>query len=204
MGSSGASRRKDAAIPSRTSVPATPGALFARASQTTITPHPRFAPRDRRRVVRHPPQPTALAALVLVCWRTLLRIRVVDDPRPALKAAGRRYVYAILHAHQLSFILLSDDCRVTTMKACIWPVSGGLSSRSAGAARWHLSKATRPMGIDSAARSPRLDSVTRCLGRGWGTVRAQSGVSKILPTPRNTRAALPAGTVCNATASSGT
>ena len=49
------------------------------------------------------------AALVLVCWRTLLRIRVVDDPRPALKAAGRRYVYAILHAHQLSFILLSVE-----------------------------------------------------------------------------------------------
>src|SRR3989442_14323329 len=56
-----------------------------------------------------------LAALVLVCWRALLRIRVVDDPRPALKAAGRRYVYAILHAHQLSFILLSDDVPILAM-----------------------------------------------------------------------------------------
>jgi lysophospholipid acyltransferase (LPLAT)-like uncharacterized protein len=56
-----------------------------------------------------------LAALALVCWRTLLRIRVVDDPRPALKAAGRRYVYAILHAHQLSFILLSDDVPILAM-----------------------------------------------------------------------------------------
>jgi len=56
-----------------------------------------------------------LAALVLVFWRTLLRIRVVNDPRPALKAAGRRYVYAILHAHQLSFILLSDDVPILAM-----------------------------------------------------------------------------------------
>lgn len=56
-----------------------------------------------------------LAALALVCWRALLRIRVVDDPRPALKAAGRPYVYAILHAHQLSFILLSDDVPILAM-----------------------------------------------------------------------------------------
>jgi lysophospholipid acyltransferase (LPLAT)-like uncharacterized protein len=55
------------------------------------------------------------AALALVCWRALLRIRVVDDPRPALRAAGRRYVYAILHAHQLSFILLSDDVPILAM-----------------------------------------------------------------------------------------
>jgi lysophospholipid acyltransferase (LPLAT)-like uncharacterized protein len=55
------------------------------------------------------------AALILVCWRALLRIRVVDDPRPALRAAGRRYVYAILHAHQLSFILLSDDVPILAM-----------------------------------------------------------------------------------------
>src|SRR2546428_11635716 len=50
-----------------------------------------------------------LAACVLVCWRVTLRIRLEDDPRPGLRAAGRRYVYAILHAQQLSFILLSDD-----------------------------------------------------------------------------------------------
>jgi len=56
-----------------------------------------------------------LAACVLVCWRATLRIRVEDDPRPGLRAAGRRYVYAILHAQQLSFILLSDDVPIIAM-----------------------------------------------------------------------------------------
>src|SRR5882672_5043600 len=56
-----------------------------------------------------------LAAGVLVCWRATLRIRVEDDPRPGLRATGRRYVYAILHAQQLSFILLSDDVPILAM-----------------------------------------------------------------------------------------
>lgn len=56
-----------------------------------------------------------LAAGVLVCWRATLRIRLENDPRPALRAAGRRYVYAVLHAHQLSFILLSDDVPIVAM-----------------------------------------------------------------------------------------
>src|SRR5207302_5600992 len=56
-----------------------------------------------------------LAAGVLVCWRATLRVRVEDDPRPGLRAAGRRYVYAILHAQQLSFILLSDDVPIPAM-----------------------------------------------------------------------------------------
>ncbi len=56
-----------------------------------------------------------LGAGVLACWRATLRIRVEGDPRPALRAAGRRYVYAILHAQQLSFILLSDDVPILAM-----------------------------------------------------------------------------------------
>jgi lysophospholipid acyltransferase (LPLAT)-like uncharacterized protein len=56
-----------------------------------------------------------LGAWVLACWRLTLRIRVEQDPRPALRAAGRRYVYAILHAQQLSFILLSDDLPILAM-----------------------------------------------------------------------------------------
>src|SRR5882724_3277442 len=56
-----------------------------------------------------------LAAGVLVCWRATLRIRLEDDPPPGLRAAGRRYVYAILHAQQLSFILLSDDVPILAM-----------------------------------------------------------------------------------------
>lgn len=56
-----------------------------------------------------------LAAFVMVCWRATLRFRVEDDPRPKLRAAGRRYIYAILHAQQLSFILLSDDVPILAM-----------------------------------------------------------------------------------------
>jgi lysophospholipid acyltransferase (LPLAT)-like uncharacterized protein len=56
-----------------------------------------------------------LGACVLVCWRVTLRIRVEGDPRPGLRAAGRRYIYAILHAQQLSFILLSDDVPILAM-----------------------------------------------------------------------------------------
>ena|SRR6185295_93226 len=56
-----------------------------------------------------------LGAMVLVGWRLSLRVRVEGDPRPALRAAGRRYVYAILHAQQLNFILLSDDVPILAM-----------------------------------------------------------------------------------------
>jgi hypothetical protein len=55
------------------------------------------------------------AAFVMACWRATLRFRVERDPRPALRAAGRRYVYAILHAQQLSFIMLSDDVPILAM-----------------------------------------------------------------------------------------
>jgi lysophospholipid acyltransferase (LPLAT)-like uncharacterized protein len=56
-----------------------------------------------------------LGAMLLVIWRLTLRIRVVEDPRPALREAGRRYVYAILHAQQLNFIILSDDRPIAAM-----------------------------------------------------------------------------------------
>src|SRR5437879_3869515 len=56
-----------------------------------------------------------VAAGVLVCWRATLRIRIERDPRPGLRAEGRRYIYAILHAQQLSFILLSDDVPILAM-----------------------------------------------------------------------------------------
>jgi lysophospholipid acyltransferase (LPLAT)-like uncharacterized protein len=56
-----------------------------------------------------------VGACLMACWRATLRFRVEGDPRPALRAAGRRYVYAILHAQQLSFILLSDDVPILAM-----------------------------------------------------------------------------------------
>jgi len=57
----------------------------------------------------------ALAGLLVRLWRLTVRIRIVDDPRPALREAGRGYVYAILHAQQLAFVVLSDDCPIAAM-----------------------------------------------------------------------------------------
>jgi lysophospholipid acyltransferase (LPLAT)-like uncharacterized protein len=56
-----------------------------------------------------------IAARLMACWRATLWCRAADDPRPALRASGRRYVYAILHAQQLNFILLSDDVPILAM-----------------------------------------------------------------------------------------
>lgn len=57
-----------------------------------------------------------LGGVVLLLWRLTLRIRVdPSDPRPALRASGRNYVYAILHAQQLNFVILSDDRPVAAM-----------------------------------------------------------------------------------------
>jgi len=38
----------------------------------------------------------------LVLFRTTCRIRLHDDPRPAIRSAGSTYIYAVLHAHQIS------------------------------------------------------------------------------------------------------
>jgi len=56
-----------------------------------------------------------LAGWLLLCCRATLRFRFENDPRPQLRADGRAYVYAILHAQQLSFILVSDDVPILAM-----------------------------------------------------------------------------------------
>jgi lysophospholipid acyltransferase (LPLAT)-like uncharacterized protein len=99
-----------------------------------------------------------LAACVVACWRATLRVRVEDDPRPGLRAAGRRYVYAILHAQQLSFILLSDDVPILAMVSAsqdgdwlvplcrarrIIPVRGSTGQRGGRAALAELTQGVR-------------------------------------------------------------
>jgi lysophospholipid acyltransferase (LPLAT)-like uncharacterized protein len=56
-----------------------------------------------------------LLALLTLLWRASCRAVVRDDPRPALRAAGRPYIYAILHAHQLSAVLINDDRGIAAM-----------------------------------------------------------------------------------------
>ncbi|WP_186767746.1 lysophospholipid acyltransferase family protein [Blastopirellula retiformator] len=43
-----------------------------------------------------------LAALAVLLLRLTCRVRLHDDPRPALRDAGVSYVYSVLHAHQVA------------------------------------------------------------------------------------------------------
>ena len=54
-------------------------------------------------------------ALVVVVWRRTCRYRTVDDPRPALRSAGRPYILALLHAHQVGAVLGNDEPRLSAM-----------------------------------------------------------------------------------------
>ena len=56
-----------------------------------------------------------LLALLVILWRASCRRVVRDDPRPALRAAKRPYVYAILHAHQVAAVLINDDPGIAAM-----------------------------------------------------------------------------------------
>ncbi len=56
-----------------------------------------------------------LAGLLLLLLRVTCRYRFVADPRPALRAARRPSIYALLHAHQVSAIFANDDPAMTAM-----------------------------------------------------------------------------------------
>lgn len=56
-----------------------------------------------------------LFALVLLVWRLFCRLVVINDPRPALRLAGRPYIYALLHAHQVAAVVINDDRLMSAM-----------------------------------------------------------------------------------------
>jgi lysophospholipid acyltransferase (LPLAT)-like uncharacterized protein len=56
-----------------------------------------------------------MLALVLLVWRLFCRLVVINDPRPALRRAGRPYIYALLHAHQVSAVFINDDRLMSAM-----------------------------------------------------------------------------------------
>lgn len=49
-----------------------------------------------------------LAAIFVLVLRWTCRIRLHNDPRPALRAAGIPYVYSVLHAHQVAAAMGSE------------------------------------------------------------------------------------------------
>lgn len=51
-----------------------------------------------------------LIAFLVLVWRASCRFRIAPgDPRPALRKAGRPYVYALLHAQQVAAVFCSDE-----------------------------------------------------------------------------------------------
>jgi lysophospholipid acyltransferase (LPLAT)-like uncharacterized protein len=56
-----------------------------------------------------------VGGLLLLVWRLTCRYEVFDDPRPAIRASGRAYIYALLHAHQLAAVFVNDDRRMAAM-----------------------------------------------------------------------------------------
>ena len=52
-----------------------------------------------------------VGGLFLLVWRHSCRYRVVGDQRPRLRAEGTPYVYALLHAHQISAVFVNDEER---------------------------------------------------------------------------------------------
>lgn len=46
--------------------------------------------------------------MIVLVLRWTCRVRVHNDPRPALRAAGKRYIYSVLHAHQVAAIIDSE------------------------------------------------------------------------------------------------
>ena len=55
------------------------------------------------------------AALLMLVWSRSCRYRMAQDPRPALRAAGHAYVFALLHAHQLAAVFANDEPRLAAM-----------------------------------------------------------------------------------------
>lgn len=46
-----------------------------------------------------------LVAAIMLLLRATCRVRIANDPRPALRAAKQPYVYSILHAHQVAIAI---------------------------------------------------------------------------------------------------
>jgi hypothetical protein len=54
-------------------------------------------------------------ALYLAALQRTCRVEFLGDPRPELRRAGRPYVLALLHAHQLAALVACDEPRLAAM-----------------------------------------------------------------------------------------
>ncbi|MBN1962432.1 MAG: DUF374 domain-containing protein [Deltaproteobacteria bacterium] len=56
-----------------------------------------------------------MMGFLLLIWRLTCRYRIINDPRPQLWAAGKPYAYALLHAHQIAGVFISDEKLLAAM-----------------------------------------------------------------------------------------
>jgi lysophospholipid acyltransferase (LPLAT)-like uncharacterized protein len=113
------------------------------------------------------------AAVVILLFRLTSRRRVIADPRPALRAAGRGYIYALLHAHQLSALVVNDDRRMAAMVS--QSVDGDRLSPILRARRvTPVRGSTRSRGRDKGGR-PALEQLATLLKAGVPALLAVDG-----------------------------
>ncbi|MEK7705259.1 MAG: DUF374 domain-containing protein [Myxococcota bacterium] len=113
-----------------------------------------------------------LAAFVLLAWRLTCRYRVVNDPRPRLRRAGRAYVYALPHAHQLAAVFFSDEraAAMVSRSADGDLLAPSLRLRRVRPVRGSTRKGTRDKGGQAA-----LEEIGRLLGEGVPGLLAVDG-----------------------------
>jgi lysophospholipid acyltransferase (LPLAT)-like uncharacterized protein len=113
-----------------------------------------------------------VAACFIMLWRLTTRFHVVDDPRPALRAARQRYTYALLHAHQLGAMFISDE-----------PVAAMLSRSTDGdfmvPLMWFrktrpVRGSTRKRGVDKGGRAA-LETLVELVSGGLPALIAVDG-----------------------------
>ncbi len=96
-----------------------------------------------------------ILGFALVIWRMTCRYRVVGDRRPQLRASGTPYIYALLHAHQISAVFVNDE-ESDRLAAMVSRSADGellvpsLTLRGVRAARGSSRKGTRDKGGQAA------------------------------------------------------
>ena len=114
-----------------------------------------------------------IAAFVLLAWRLTCRYRVENDPRPTLRAAGRPYIYALLHAHQAAAVFVNDERVMAAMVSR--SADGDLLTPSLRLRRVRAVRgSTRKRGVDKGGRQA-LAELSRLLAERVPVLLAVDG-----------------------------
>ena len=56
-----------------------------------------------------------VGACLLLLWRATCQFKITNDPRELLRVQRKPYIYALLHAHQIAGIIISDEKNLSAM-----------------------------------------------------------------------------------------